>query len=90
MGDPIAYTITEFCAAYRISRPHYFRVRADGRGPRETRIGAKIIISRADADAWLKDQQNLTGELATKQAETDARVAANAANALRSQRRASK
>lgn len=48
-----AFSIPEFCAAYRFSVSMYYKQRVKGKGPRETRIGSKTIITQEDADAWL-------------------------------------
>jgi hypothetical protein len=82
VSDPVAYTITEFCDAYKLSRPFYFRIRNAGRGPVETRIGAKVLIGRDQAEAWFEAQRHLTGELAEAQADIDARLAKSSENAV--------
>ena len=45
-----AYTIPEFCFRNHISRPAYHRLRAQGRGPVEMRIGLNIIRITAEAE----------------------------------------
>ena len=52
----VAYTVPEFCAAYRISRALLYKLPLDQR-PTFTKIGARTIITIGDADAW---QQGLT------------------------------
>jgi hypothetical protein len=48
-----AFTIPEFCFRNSISRPTYHRLRAEGRGPVEMRIGLNVIRVTADAErAW--------------------------------------
>jgi len=42
----ILYTIDEFCEAVRISRRSYFRLRAEGEGPRLTILGGKHLVSK--------------------------------------------
>lgn len=49
-----AYTIPEFCSAHRFSLSMYYKMRAAKKGPRESVIGNKKIISLANASAWLK------------------------------------
>ena len=54
-GPPIervAYTISEFCVAHRISESFYYKIRNLGQGPRETRKGDKVLISFEAAAAW--------------------------------------
>lgn len=78
-----AYTIREFCAAFKISKPTYFRLRAEGRGPKETRLGAKVLVMRKDVDAWIERQQNLTGKQAKEQEAINKRLVANANAAVK-------
>jgi hypothetical protein len=47
------FTIPEFCASVRISERQYFRLRCDGRGPRVTAMGGKVLITRAAIQEWL-------------------------------------
>jgi predicted DNA-binding transcriptional regulator AlpA len=50
-----AYTIKEFCEAHGFSRAQYYRLRAQGRAPRETRFGGSlVIISQESAREWRK------------------------------------
>jgi hypothetical protein len=40
--------ISQVCERARISKAHYFRLRAAGQGPRETRLGKqKVLVSEA-------------------------------------------
>ena len=48
--ERIAYTIPEFCFRNSISRPTYHRLRSQGLGPTEMRIGLNIIRITADAE----------------------------------------
>ena len=50
----VAYTIPEFCSAHRFSLSMYYKMRAAGTGPRESHAGTKILITLANAAAWLK------------------------------------
>jgi len=45
-----AYSVQEFCLRNHISRPTYHRLRAEGRGPVEMRIGLNVIRITADAE----------------------------------------
>ncbi len=54
-----AYTIAEFCAAYRISRKELYRLWEQKVGPRSRRISPrKIIILIEDAEAWAHDNES--------------------------------
>ncbi len=78
-----AFTISEFCKAFKVSKPKYYNLKNEGRGPRETRLGAKVIITRRDAYLWIDAQQNLTGKAAREQAVIDDRLKVNANAAVR-------
>ena len=47
-----AYSIREFCEAHRISESFYFKIRALGLGPRESRTLDKVTISNEAAADW--------------------------------------
>jgi hypothetical protein len=47
------YTIPEFCVAHRISESGYYKIRKDGRGPKEKRaVGKRPIITEEAAAEW--------------------------------------
>ena len=53
-----AYRIPEFCFRNNISRVTYHRLRAEGRGPVEMRIGINTIRITADAEReWQQQMQ---------------------------------
>jgi len=47
------YGITQFCEAVGISRRSYFRLRAEGDGPRVTILGGVHLISHQETRRWL-------------------------------------
>lgn len=49
---PVIYTIPEFCKAYGLSRPSFYRRAAAGSMPPVRKIGKKSVIAVADAAAW--------------------------------------
>jgi hypothetical protein len=51
------FTIGEFCVATRISQRQFFRIQAEGHGPRMTWLGGRKLISRAALDHWLWEHQ---------------------------------
>jgi hypothetical protein len=67
--DFAAYTRREFCDAFRIGHSKYFELKAEGLGPREMRIGRKILISRQSAEDWREMMERLC---AAKSAEAPA------------------
>ena len=59
-----AYTLAEFCFRNHISRPAYHRLRAEGRGPVEMRIGLNMIRITAEAERdWQRLMQEPNAEL---------------------------
>ena len=53
-----AYSIPEFCFRNNISRVTYHRLRAEGRGPVEMRLGLNTIRITADAEReWQQRMQ---------------------------------
>ena len=52
IGQPLAFSVAEFCRAHSISPRTYYRLRAEGRGPAEIRIGHCILISQEAAARW--------------------------------------
>ena len=54
--ERVAFTVPEFCFRNGISRPTYHRLRAQGRGPVEMRLGLNAIRTSGDDPAsslWL-------------------------------------
>jgi hypothetical protein len=53
-----AFSITKFCRAHSLSKAQYFKLRKDGRGPREMLNGTrgKLISSEAAAD-WRRERE---------------------------------
>jgi hypothetical protein len=56
-GGHAAYTISEFCAAYRLSRSKLYQLWTAGIGPRFFRVGAKILISNDAAVDWRRERE---------------------------------
>jgi hypothetical protein len=55
-----AFTIAEFCRAHRISQSMYFKMRNTGLGPREMRVGARVLISLESAERWRRERESTT------------------------------
>ena len=51
------FTIQEFCAATRISQRQFFRIQAEGHGPKMIWLGGRKLISRSALDSWLREHQ---------------------------------
>ena len=76
MGTPdsalerAAYSVQEFCLRNHISRPTYHRLRAEGRGPVEMRIGLNVIRITANAEReWQHRMEQDDREFETKATE---------------------
>ena len=52
------YSIREFCEAHRISLSTYFKMQREGIGPREMRIGSRVMISLESAAAWRRARES--------------------------------
>jgi hypothetical protein len=65
-----AYTIPEFCFRNHISRPTYHRLRTEGRGPVELRLGLNLIRITAEAERdWQRQMQEPQPNFETRAAE---------------------
>ena len=49
-------TIPEFCSSVRISTRQFFRVCAEGIGPRRTYLGGKVMITQQSMKQWLDER----------------------------------
>jgi hypothetical protein len=58
--QPGAYTIPTFCVAHDLSESFYHKLRSRGLGPREMRIGARVLISHEAAVAWRAEREAAT------------------------------
>lgn len=47
-----AYSIAGFCKAHCISESMFFKLKKQGRGPREMHVGDRVLISVESAAAW--------------------------------------
>ena len=52
-----AYSVPEFCRRHNISNGHYYRLRAEGLGPREARALGRVLITREAAEAWRRARE---------------------------------
>jgi hypothetical protein len=57
---PAWYTLREFAAAHRLSEAMLFKLKAEGRGPRETAVGSRRYITFEDAAHWRAAQKEAT------------------------------
>src|SRR5262249_38134535 len=49
---PACFSISSFCVAHDISESFYHKLKNEGRGPRETHLGARVLITMEAAADW--------------------------------------
>ena len=54
----LALSIPEFCEAHGISAGFYFKLKRQGEGPREMKVGARTLITIEAAAAWRREREN--------------------------------
>jgi hypothetical protein len=54
MSDKTAFTIGEFCSRVNISRPLFYKMKNQGKGPRLAYAGAKTLITLEAERDWLR------------------------------------
>jgi hypothetical protein len=52
-----AYTVKEFCRAFRISEDMFWKMRRAGWAPALMKVGTRVLISVAAADQWRRDRE---------------------------------
>jgi hypothetical protein len=55
----LAMNIIEFCVAFRISEDFYYKLKRQGQGPREMKVGTRTLISLAAADEWRRERERI-------------------------------
>jgi hypothetical protein len=60
-------SIGTFCRRNGISESFYFKLKAQGLGPREIKLGARVLITRESAREWRRER-----EIAAQEQETPA------------------
>jgi hypothetical protein len=72
-----AYTIPEFCLRNGLGRSTYRRLRAEGRGPVEMRLGLNAIRITAEAEReWQRQMQEPDQEIEARAAERSVKAGA--------------
>ncbi len=59
MVDKDAFTIPEHCQRHGYSVSQYFAEKKKGRGPREMRVGHRVLISREAAAEWRRQCESI-------------------------------
>jgi hypothetical protein len=55
-----AHSITSFCRSNGISESYYFALKREGRGPREIKLGKRVLISPEAETAWRQEREQET------------------------------
>jgi predicted DNA-binding transcriptional regulator AlpA len=56
----LALSIPEFCAAHGISEAFYYKLKKQGKGPREMKIGARTLVTFESAAEWRRAREIAT------------------------------
>jgi predicted DNA-binding transcriptional regulator AlpA len=56
----LALTIPEFCKAHGISEGFFYKLKKQGEGPREMKLGARTLITLESAAEWRRERENAT------------------------------
>jgi hypothetical protein len=59
------FTIKSFCVAHGISEGFYFKLREQGLGPDEIRLGARVLITHEAAARWRTEREAATAVACT-------------------------
>lgn len=85
-----SYTITSFCRAEGFTRPEYYKLKRNGRGPKEMRNGRCIRISHRARLDWQKKMEQPTEAQVAADEELHRHALAAGAAAVASPRHVSK
>lgn len=59
--NPQAYTVAEFCKAYRLSRSALYDLWDSGEGPAYYKVGRRRFVSQEAAVKWQREREAATG-----------------------------
>jgi predicted DNA-binding transcriptional regulator AlpA len=57
----LALSIPEFCEAHGISEGFFYKLKKQGEGPREMKVGARTLITLESAAEWRRKRENRHG-----------------------------
>ena len=57
----LALSIPEFCEAHGISEGFFYKLKKQGEGPREMKVGARTLITFEFAAEWRRTRENQPG-----------------------------
>ena len=58
----LALSIPEFCKAHGISEGFFYKLKKQGEGPREMKVGARTLITFESAAEWRRARENYHGQ----------------------------
>jgi hypothetical protein len=61
--QPSAYTLVEFCKAFRVSRGHFYNLLRRIEGPRVLRLGRRVVISAGATAKFVRNEALTKTEL---------------------------
>ena len=57
----LTLSIPEFCEAHGISEGFFYKLKKQGEGPREMKVGARTLITFESAAEWRRTRENQPG-----------------------------
>ena len=54
-----SYSVDEFCSNHSISRAMFYKLLAEGKGPRTMAVGSRKLISCEAAAAWRRQMESV-------------------------------
>ncbi|WP_354112473.1 hypothetical protein [Bradyrhizobium sp. RT3a] len=57
----LALSISQFCEAHDLSEAFYYKLKKQGDGPREMKVGARTLISFESAAEWRRAREHRHG-----------------------------
>src|SRR3954452_102826 len=57
----LALSIPEFCDAHGISEAFFYKLKKQGKGPREMKVGTRTLITFESAAEWRRARENRRG-----------------------------
>ena len=56
----LALTIQQFCEAFNISEGFFYKLKKQGLGPREMKVGTRTLITIESAKDWGRERERIT------------------------------
>jgi predicted DNA-binding transcriptional regulator AlpA len=59
---PFLMSVPQFCTSHGLSRSFFYKLLAQGKGPRLVKLGARTLISAEAAEAWRARMEAATSQ----------------------------